>query len=68
MKMAEMNIEIAVEPDTLELTFEIGGGSPPQPMPVPAAGYISGTVTPALTGQIMYRGGIVSGKATIEEG
>jgi len=34
MKMAEMNIEIALEPDTLELMFEIGGGTAPQPMPV----------------------------------
>jgi hypothetical protein len=32
--MTDMEIVIALEPDTLELTFDLSGGSAPQPMPV----------------------------------
>jgi hypothetical protein len=65
--VAEIDIEIALEPDALEMTFDLGG-SAPQPAPEPSGGcFIAGNVVPQLNGHIMYRGDIISGTANIEE-
>ena len=50
--MTDMEIEIALEPDTLELTFDLSGGSAPQPMPEPAPAFISGASHPLTTGTV----------------